>query len=323
MEPNKINIVYMGTPGFATGPLKHLIEKGFKVSAVVTAPDKPAGRGLRLVESDVKQYAVSQGIPVLQPISLKSDDFLNELKSYNPHLIIVVAFRMLPKSVWSLPALGTFNLHASILPKYRGAAPINWAIINGETKTGVTTFFIDEQIDTGSIIDSSECIIDPQDNFGTLHDKLMNIGSELVVKTTESIVSGNCRTTLQSSIEATMGDIPQAPKLNKENTRIDWNQSSEQICNLIRGLSPFPAAHTTIVKDGEEPIAVKIYSAKAISGSNVKTAGQIVSDSKRYMRVSTASGEVEIESLQIAGKKRLNIVEFLAGFRNPEEYKFV
>ena len=165
MEPNKINIVYMGTPGFATGPLKHLIEKGFKVSAVVTAPDKPAGRGLRLVESDVKQYAVSQGIPVLQPISLKSDDFLNELKSYNPHLIIVVAFRMLPKSVWSLPALGTFNLHASILPKYRGAAPINWAIINGETKTGVTTFFIDEQIDTGSIIDSAECIIDPQDNF--------------------------------------------------------------------------------------------------------------------------------------------------------------
>jgi len=322
MKKSDLKIVFMGTPGFAVAQLEKILENGYNVVAVVTAPDKPAGRGMALTSSEVKKYAITRDIPVLQPLALKSEEFLETLESYQADLFIVVAFRMLPKVVWSMPAMGTFNLHASLLPDYRGAAPINHAIINGESKTGVTTFMLDEEIDTGELLNREECEIDPEDDFGTLHDKLMHIGGELVVKTIEDIINGRTEPILQSSVEAQMGDVHTAPKLNKENSRINWELTSQRVHNLVRGLSPYPTAHTVISGKGKE-IPVKIFRTSYSDQSHGLNHGTIVSDGRQELKVACGSGFVSILELQVAGKKRMTIKEFLAGFRDPELYMFI
>lgn len=322
MRKSDLKIVFMGTPGFAVAQLEKILENGYSVVAVVTAPDKPAGRGMALNSSEVKKYAIARDIPVLQPLSLKSEEFLETLKSYQANLFIVVAFRMLPKVVWSMPALGTFNLHASLLPDYRGAAPINHAIINGETRTGVTTFMLDEEIDTGELLNREECEIAPDDDFSSLHDKLMHIGGDLVIKTIEDIIQGRTEPILQASVEAQMGDVHTAPKLNKENCRINWELPSQRVHNLVRGLSPYPAAHTAITGKGKE-IPVKIFRTSYNDQSHRLNHGTIISDGKQELKVACGSGFVSILELQVAGKKRMTIKEFLAGFRDSELYMFI
>lgn len=322
MKKSDLKIIFMGTPGFAVAKLEKILENGYNVVAVVTAPDKPAGRGMALTGSEVKKYAIAKEIPVLQPLSLKSEDFLETLKSYQADLFIVVAFRMLPKVVWSMPALGTFNLHASLLPDYRGAAPINHAVINGETTTGVTTFMLDEEIDTGELLNRQECTIEPDDDFGSLHDKLMKIGGEIIIKTIEDIIQGRTEPILQSSVEAQMGDIHTAPKLNKENCRINWNLPSFRVHNLVRGLSPYPAAHTVISGKGRE-IPVKIFRTSYSDQPHVLNQGTIISDGKQELKVACSKGFISILELQVAGKKRMTIKEFLTGFRDPELYSFI
>jgi len=321
--PNRdFNIVYMGTPGFAVEPLDTLIKKGYTISAVVTAPDKPVGRGLKIGESEIKQYAVEKGLKILQPQSLKDEAFIQELKALNPKLIVVVAFRMLPESVWSIPTFGTINLHASLLPQYRGAAPINWAIINGDKRTGVTTFFIDNKIDTGEIISQRFCEIAPSENAGDLHDKLMHIGAGLLADTVDSIKAKRYKTTAQ---EDSFQQLLPAPKLTKKNMAIDWSKDAQSVFNLIRGLSPHPVAHTKFSND-ETLISAKIFETE-ISQHNTKTKGKvpgsIISDGKSYLKVVCGSGVVSITSIQLSGKKRLPIKEFLAGIRNIEECKFI
>ena len=271
---NTLRIVFMGTPDFAAAILKHLVDTNFEVVGVVTAADKPAGRGLKLNESAVKKYAQSQNIPILQPTNLKNEAFLTSLKAFNADIQIVVAFRMLPKEVWNMPKLGTFNLHASLLPEYRGAAPIHWAIINGETKTGVTTFFIDDKIDTGEIILKREIEISETETVGTLHDKLMHLGANLVAETVNYIANQTVKTTKQPNIEE-----KSAPKLTPENTKIDWSETLENIYNKIRGLNPFPAAWTIIQMIGEE-ISVKIYGVKKEKTIHSLDFGTIVSNKK-------------------------------------------
>ncbi|MDD2293259.1 MAG: methionyl-tRNA formyltransferase [Bacteroidales bacterium] len=309
----------MGTPEFAVGPLSMLIENKYEIAAVVTVPDKPSGRGLKVNESDVKKYAVSQNIPVMQPVSLKDPEFLAQLKAIDADLFIVVAFRMLPKEVWSMPRMGTFNLHASLLPRYRGAAPINWAIINGEKVTGVTTFLIDEQIDTGRILFQTQCPIDNYETAGSLHDKLMALGSELVVKTTEAFVNHNVKSYLQENFAA----VKPAPKITREICHIDWTQNARDVDALIRGLSPYPAAYTSIVS-GEEVSNVKIYDSYVVESiDNDLPAGTITTDGKTFIEVKCGSRSIRIENIQVAGKKRLFTKDFLLGFRDLEKYKFV
>jgi len=317
----KPRIVYMGTPRFAVAPLKELLDKGYDVAGVVTAPDKASGRGLSLTCSDVKDFAISRNIPVLQPVSLKDESFLLQLAALNGNLFIVVAFRMLPKVVWSMPKLGTFNLHASLLPDYRGAAPINWAIINGEKETGVTTFLLDEEIDTGDILFQQSCKIEPEDSFGTLHDKLMIIGTDLVIKTVDCLTEGEHKPMLQSGLEAQMGETHLAPKLTKETGKIDWDDSPEVIHNLIRGLSPYPAAHS-VIATGENLSPVKIFGSNFLIEDHDLKHGTIVSDGKKTMRVACNGGFVDITDLQLAGKKRLSCKEFLAGFRSISNSNF-
>lgn len=315
-------IVYMGTPSFAVSPLRELLEKDYDIAGIVTAPDKTSGRGLSVNSSEVRKFAENLGIPILQPVSLKDEEFQKQLKALEADLFIVVAFRMLPKSVWSMPKMGTFNLHASLLPDYRGAAPINWAIINGENRTGVTTFLLDEEIDTGEIIFQQECEIEPEDNFGSLHDKLMAIGTGLVLKTVDYLAGNERKTILQSSLEAQMGETHVAPKLTKETGRIAWDSSAESINNLIRGLSPYPAAHTEIVCDGRS-MPVKIFKSKVIHADKALQAGTIDSDSKNYLRIACRDGLIDVSELQLAGKKRLSVKEFLSGFRNIENHRFI
>src|SRR6187402_135603 len=262
----KLRIIFMGTPEFAVGILDTIIKNNYEVVGVITAADKPAGRGQKLKYSAVKEYALENNLNLLQPTNLKDETFLGELKSLNANLQVVVAFRMLPKVVWEMPSLGTFNLHASLLPNYRGAAPINWAIINGETKTGVTTFFIDDKIDTGAMILSSEIAIDKNENAGLLHDRLMHLGCNTVIDTLKVIESDNATTTIQSDST----DIKTAYKLNKENCKIDWSKPINEIYNLIRGLSPYPASWCFFSDKGEE-WNVKIYEAKAISENHNHT----------------------------------------------------
>ncbi|MBQ7221859.1 MAG: methionyl-tRNA formyltransferase [Bacteroidales bacterium] len=314
----RIDIVYMGTPEFAVGPLKALLASEYNVAAVVTVPDKQSGRGLKVNESAVKKYAVEKGIPVLQPTSLKDPEFISQLKSINADLFVVVAFRMLPKEVWSMPKLGTFNLHASLLPQYRGAAPINWAIIDGERQTGVTTFMIDENIDTGNILFSDSCVINSYDNAGSLHDRLMEMGSELVVKTTEAIARGTAKPSPQIAFSA----IRPAPKITKETCTIDWNNNAENINLLIRGLSPYPAAHSTLVR-GDEKLEVKIFEAYVCDTEEPRPAGTILTDGKTYLSVACGELSLRILDIQLAGKKRLEITEFLKGFRDADKYSFV
>ena len=297
----------MGTPEFAVGILDTIIKNNYTVVGVITAADKPAGRGQKLKYSAVKEYALANNLRLLQPTNLKEESFLEELKSLNANLQIVVAFRMLPKVVWEMPELGTFNLHASLLPNYRGAAPINWAIINGETKTGVTTFFIDDKIDTGAMIISSEIEIDPNENAGHLHDRLMHLGSETVINTLELIEKGNVTTTIQTD----SSEIKSAFKLNKENCKVDWTKSTSEINNLIRGLSPYPTAWC-VFSDKNEEWNVKIYDAKILLEDHDLDTGSMVC-TKKEMKIALENGFIQVLSLQFPGKKKMTTPEFLNG----------
>ena len=311
---NDVRIVFMGTPDFAVGILKSLLDHKFNVVGVITAPDKPKGRGRKLNQSAVKIFATTQQLPVLQPKNLKSEDFLEKLRQLNANLQIVVAFRMLPKVVWQLPELGTFNLHASLLPDYRGAAPINWAIINGETKTGVTTFFIDEKIDTGEIILQDQIEIDLKDTAGDLHDKLMKIGSKLVIRTVNLIQQGNVKTIKQPNKK----DLPEgkagkpAPKIYKETCKIDWNESMDAIYNKIRGLSPYPAAWT-FIDNISESIEAKIYSASKILEEHEYSIGNIIT-TKTELKIAVKEGFILINEIQLPGKRKMNIKDLLNGY---------
>ena len=303
-----LRIVFMGTPDFAVATLKLLAETNYNIVGVITAPDKPAGRGQKLNESAVKQYAKSQNLTILQPTNLKKEAFLNQLKSLNANLQIVVAFRMLPKAVWQMPEFGTFNLHASLLPNYRGAAPINWAIINGETKTGVSTFFIDEKIDTGDMIFQETIEINPEENAGSLHDKLMRIGSKLVLKTVASIQNNSVKTRPQ--IESS--EIKTAFKLDKDNCKIDWNASLETIYNLIRGLSPYPAAWCTLI-NGNETLDVKIYAAEKEFIAHSDSVGSIIS-TKKEIKIAVSNGYIIIKELKLPGKRAMDVKSLLNGY---------
>lgn len=309
----KLRIVFMGTPDFAVGILDTIYQNNYEIVGVITAPDKPAGRGQKVSTSAVKDYAVSKNLRLLQPTNLKSEDFLAELKSLNANLHVVVAFRMLPEVVWKMPKLGTFNLHASLLPEYRGAAPINWAIINGETKTGVTTFFIDDKIDTGAMILSKETTIGANESAGELHDRLMQLGSEAVIETLHLIEEGKATTTLQTEHP----EVKTAYKLNKDNCKIDWSQSGKTIFNLIRGLSPYPAAWTYI-KDGENEWNVKIYAASFEEKEQTNAIGSVTT-TKKEIFIATKDGVLKITSLQFPGKKRMQAHELLNGISFSEK----
>ena len=309
-----LRIVFMGTPDFAVAILKHLVENNYTIAGVITAPDKPAGRGRKLNESAVKKYATSQNLHILQPTNLKNDAFLQQLKVLNANLQIVVAFRMLPQVVWKMPAFGTFNLHASLLPAYRGAAPIHWAVINGETKTGVTTFFIDEKIDTGKIILQEEIAILQTETVGTLHDKLMHLGAALVSKTVDYISTGDVKTTEQPNLEE-----KEAPKLNSENTRVDWSDSLDTIYNKIRGLNPFPAAWT-IIKDNNEEISAKLYAINKEIEAHDFAIGKIIA-TKKELKVAVHKGFIIIEEIKLSGKKKMDSISLLNGYSFSSEAK--
>ncbi|MDI6050675.1 methionyl-tRNA formyltransferase [Flavobacterium sp. XS2P24] len=311
----KLRIVFMGTPEFAVGILDTILKNNYEVVGVITAADKPAGRGQKLKYSAVKEYALANNLILLQPVNLKDETFLSELKSLNANLQIVVAFRMLPKVVWEMPALGTFNLHASLLPNYRGAAPINWAIINGETKTGVTTFFIDDKIDTGAMIFSAETPINETENAGQLHDRLMDLGSKTVIDTLEMIEKGNVSTIIQKDT----ADIKTAYKLNKENCKIDWTKPALEINNLIRGLSPYPAAWC-FVQDKNEEWNVKIYEAKIVLEDHDYSIGSLIC-TKKEMKIAVENGFIQVLSLQFPGKKKMNTAELLNGIAFSAEAK--
>ena len=307
----------MGTPEFAVGIMDTIIKNNYEIVGVITAADKPAGRGQIIKYSAVKEYALVNNLTLLQPTNLKDESFLAQLKDLNANLQIVVAFRMLPEVVWKMPELGTFNLHASLLPNYRGAAPINWAIINGDTKTGVTTFFIDDKIDTGAMILSSVTEISPFENAGALHDRLIQLGSGAVLETLALIEKGNVATTIQS----TNAEIKTAHKLNKENCKIDWTKSVGEIYNLIRGLSPYPSAWCTI-QDKSEEWNVKIYEAKGMVENHTFEIGSLIC-SKKEMKIAVKDGFVELINLQFPGKKKMNVRELLNGIAFSSEAKVV
>ena len=326
----KTRIVYMGTPEFAVAPLDELIKTGHHVVGVVTVADKASGRGLKINESAVKKYAVEHNIPVLQPVSLKDPEFLEALKAWNADLFVVVAFRMLPKVVWEMPPLGTFNLHAALLPQYRGAAPINWAVINGDKATGVTTFMIDDGMDTGGIMFREQCLIGPDENVGQVHDKLMAIGSDLVVQTVDAIIEKHVETRVQKSFIQGSEILRPAPKLTRELMHIDWAVKTKYVYNLIRGLSPYPAAFTELAKD-DKVLQMKIYAAAKVQGDEYKAMleqcglesaapGTVLSDGKTYLAIAATDGAVSITELQLAGKKRMAVKDFLIGFREPMSY---
>ncbi|MBR1887822.1 MAG: methionyl-tRNA formyltransferase [Bacteroidales bacterium] len=323
----KTRIVYMGTPEFAVGPLEALSRSGYNVVGIVTVPDKPSGRGLKMQESAVKKYAVSTGIPVLQPEKLRDEEFLKQLAAFKADLFVVVGFRMLPEVVWSMPKLGTFNLHAALLPQYRGAAPINWAVINGENISGVTTFMIDKKIDTGGIILRSECHVEPTDTAGDLHDKLMALGSTLVVETVEGLIQHNVELRVQRSFIQGSELLKPAPKITRELQHIDWNDSTKQVYNLIRGLSPYPCAFTELVPsvissevEKSPAMQLKVYFGEMRTDLHAEP-GTVLSDGKTYFAIATADGAIAITDLQLAGKKRMDVKSFLLGFRNPASYK--
>lgn len=305
---SNLRIVFMGTPDFAVATLKTLVENQYNIVGVITAPDKPAGRGRKLNESAVKAYAKSQGLTILQPTNLKNDIFLKELQNLKANLQIVVAFRMLPKAVWQMPELGTFNLHASLLPNYRGAAPINWAIINGETKTGVSTFFIDEKIDTGDMILQKEIDIEPDENAGSLHDKLMHIGSELVLTTVSSIDNKQINTIPQKETEP----IKTAYKLNKDNCKVNWNKPMDAIYNHIRGLSPYPAAWSTLI-NGDDQLDIKIYKVEKEIAEHKLKIGHIMS-SKKELKVAVSGGYIIMAEIKLPGKRAMGIKSLLNGY---------
>jgi methionyl-tRNA formyltransferase len=311
----KLRIVFMGTPEFAVGILDTILHNNYEVVGVITAADKPAGRGQKIKYSAVKEYALAHNLHLLQPTNLKDESFLAELQVLNANLQIVVAFRMLPEVVWKMPSLGTFNLHASLLPNYRGAAPINWAIINGETKTGVTTFFIDDKIDTGAMILNAETAVGANESAGELHDRLMELGSETVIQTLRLVEKGSVITTVQEDND----EIKTAYKLNKENCKIDWNKPAIDIHNLIRGLSPYPAAWSFISDKGEE-WNVKIYQSNIVIEAHTLAVGQLVC-TKKELKIAVRDGFIQIVSLQFPGKKKMNTAEFLNGIQFTSDAK--
>lgn len=319
MDKKDLRIVYMGTPEFAVESLKRLVEGGYSIVGVITMPDKPMGRhGSVLQPSPVKQYAVSQGLKVLQPEKLKNEEFVAELRSLNADLQIVVAFRMLPEVVWNMPRLGTFNLHASLLPQYRGAAPINWAVINGDTETGITTFFLKHEIDTGEIIDQVRVPIADTDNVEVVYERLMRLGGDLVLKTVDAILEGSVKTIPQEEL-AQVGELRPAPKIFKETCRIDWTIGVKRIYDFVRGLSPYPAAWTELYQEGADPVMIKIFETEKIFCEHSLAPGTIVTDCKTYFKIASSDGYVNVLSLQLAGKKRMEINDFLRGYRHTEK----
>ena len=329
-QSDSLRIVYMGTPDFAVESLRALVEGGYNVVGVITMPDKPIGRhGSVLQPSPVKQYYLDnnlgdKGVKLLQPEKLKDEAFVEELRSLNADIQIVVAFRMLPEVVWNMPRLGTFNLHASLLPQYRGAAPLNWAIINGDKETGITTFFLKHEIDTGRIIQQVRIPIGEDDNVGDIHDRLMVLGGKLVTETVDNIIAGNISPIEQDDVDA--GELRPAPKIFHDTCRIDWNQTSRQVHNFVRGLSPYPAAWTTLI-DGDKSVDVKIYKTRLMHGSQSDTPasaaiGSIVTDGKSYLRVRCSEGVIDILTLQVAGKKRMDTADFLRGFKTEKLVRF-
>ena len=317
----QLRIVFMGTPEFAVPSLRALVAGGYHVVAVVTTPDKPAGRGQKLHESDVKVAARELGLPVLQPVKLRDPEFVEALRALRPDLGIVIAFRMLPEIVWAMPRLGTFNLHASLLPQYRGAAPINWAIINGETETGVTTFLLNHEIDKGAILDQVRVPIGPEDTVGTMYERLMNIGTSLVTRTVDRIAAGDITPVEQQSVDERT--LHPAPKIFKEDCRIDWTQPGKRIVDFIRGLSPYPAAWTEMYReDDATPSTVKIFSVSFEPAQHGEPCGTIESDGRTLIRVACADGWLTLGELQLAGKKRLAVRELLLGWRDVNLCRF-
>ena len=317
MNKEDLRIVYMGTPDFAVEALRCLVEGGYNVVGVITMPDKPAGRGHKLQQSPVKQYALAHGLPLLQPEKLKDEAFLAQLRAWNADLQIVVAFRMLPEVVWAMPRLGTFNLHASLLPQYRGAAPINWAVINGDTETGVTTFFLKHEIDTGEVIRQERVPIADTDDAGTVHDRLMLLGGRVVTETVDAILAGTATSIPQEQMAA-FGPLRPAPKIFKDTCRIDWSRPVKQVYDFVRGLSPYPAAWTELHQPGQEPVVLKVFETEKLPGHHDQPVGAVMTDGKTYLRVAAADGWVGIRSLQLPGKKRLHVDELLRGFRLVE-----
>lgn len=320
MDAKSLRIVFMGTPEFASTSLRRLVAEGYNIVAVVTTPDKPAGRGQKMHQSDVKLTAEQLGLPILQPEKLRDDSFLASLKALNPDLGVVIAFRMLPEVVWAMPKYGTFNLHASLLPQYRGAAPINWAIINGDTETGVTTFLLNEEIDKGAIIEQRKVDILPEDNIGTLYDRLMVVGAELVTHTVDKIASGEYQTIEQMHIDE--NTLRPAPKIFKEDGRIDWHSGVVAIHNRVRGLSPYPAAWTPIYKCGEECGSAKIFTTHIEKQSMSIAVGTLRSDGRSYLAVAASDGWVYIDEIQLAGKRRMAVKDLLLGWRDYAEVTF-
>lgn len=298
----------MGTPDFAVEPLRRLVEAGKNIVAVVTMPDKPAGRGHKIQFSPVKEYALSVNLPILQPINLKDPEFVEELRSYQADLQIVVAFRMLPEIVWNMPPLGTFNLHASLLPQYRGAAPINWAVINGETETGITTFFLQHEIDTGNIIMQEKITIAPDDNAGIVHDKLMMLGADLVLQTVNQIESGNV-----ASIPQPEGELKPAPKIFKDTCRINFNTTAETVRNLVRGLAPYPAAWIELADAEGNTTNMKIYEVSKELCTPSHPAGTLICDGKKILKVAVQDGYIHLDQVQLAGKKRMPAADLMRG----------
>ena len=313
MNKEDLKIVFLGTPDFAVESLRRIHEGGYYIVGVITMPDKPAGRGHKLLHSPVKQYAVANNLPLLQPVNLKDPQFVEELRGLGANLFVVIAFRMLPEVVWSMPELGTFNLHASLLPKYRGAAPINWAVINGDTETGVTTFFLKHEIDTGDIIRQERIEIAPTDNVGDVHDRLMMLGADLTIDTIEHIIAGDLKTIPQDDI--LQGEEPTpAPKIFKETCLIVWNKEAINVHNLVRGLSPYPAAWTVFEQDGREPITMKVFETAIIDWNKPLIPGKFTIEAG-HLYVDCVDKRIEILSLQAAGKKRMPAADFLRGLK--------
>ena len=298
----------MGTPDFAVEPLRRLVDAGKNIVAVITMPDKPAGRGHKIQFSPIKEYALSVGLPILQPTNLKDPEFIEELRSYQADLQIVVAFRMLPEIVWNMPPLGTFNLHASLLPQYRGAAPINWAVINGETETGITTFFLQHEIDTGNIIMQEKITIAPDDNAGIVHDRLMMLGADLVLKTVEQIESGNI-----SSMPQPEGELKAAPKIFKDTCLINFNTTAEAVRNLVRGLAPYPAAWIELTDPSGNTTNMKIYEVSKELCTPTHPAGTLICDGKKILKVAVLDGYIHLDQIQLAGKKRMPSADLMRG----------
>ena len=320
MKKEDLRIVYMGTPDFAVESLRCLVEGGYNVVGVITMPDKPAGRGHKLQFSPVKQYALEQNLPLLHPEKLKDEAFVEALREWKADLQIVVAFRMLPEVVWNMPRLGTFNLHASLLPQYRGAAPINWAVINGDTETGITTFFLRHEIDTGEVIQQVRIPIADTDDVGIVHDKLMMLGGKLVTETVDAILNDAVKPIPQEEM-AVVGELRPAPKIFKDTCRIDWNQSVKRIYDFIRGLSPYPAAWSELLQPDGEAVVMKIFETEKIIQSHQLTPGTLLTDGKTYIHVAATDGFIGIRVLQLPGKKRLKTDELLRGFRLTEEFR--